>query len=67
MALRLAVFLALFAPPLHAELSAEEWQRLRREASELSRKPGEADRKIALLDTVSEEDSARAAKLLLEM
>ncbi|MHC4342569.1 MAG: VWA domain-containing protein [Planctomycetota bacterium] len=67
MALRLAILLLCVAPPLRAELSPEEWQRLRREASELARKPGEADRKIALLETASDEDSARAAKLLLEM
>jgi len=60
-----AVLLFLLALPARAELAAEEWQRVRREAAQLAAKAGESERKLGLIDTVTREDSARVARLLM--
>jgi hypothetical protein len=63
--LRPAALLLLLALPVLGELPAEEWQRVCSEAARLAKKTGEPDRKLDLIHTVSKEDSARAAKLLI--
>jgi von Willebrand factor type A domain len=55
----------LLALPALADLAPEEWERARAEAARLAAKGGERDRKVALVATVRQEDSARAARLLL--
>ncbi|MHC4816536.1 MAG: hypothetical protein ACYTF8_00550, partial [Planctomycetota bacterium] len=65
MPLRPAALLLLLALPVLGELPAEEWQRVCNEAARLAKKTGEPDRKLDLIHTVSKEDSARAAKLLI--
>jgi hypothetical protein len=55
----------LLALPALADLPADEWERVRAEAARLASRPGERDRKVALVATVRREDSARAARLLL--
>ncbi len=58
--------LLLAALPARAELAAEEWKRAQRDAAQLAAKAGEGDRKLALIDKIGEEDSGRAARLLVE-
>ncbi|HEX5138804.1 MAG TPA: hypothetical protein VFY93_17675 [Planctomycetota bacterium] len=60
--LALALLLALAAA---ADLPPEEWDRARAEAAQLAAKEGEQERKVALVAAVRQEDSARAAELLL--
>lgn len=64
-ALRSLALGLLLALPAFADLAPEEWERLRAEAGRLSAKSGERDRKVALVAAVRQEDSARAARLLL--
>ncbi|MHC4959283.1 MAG: VWA domain-containing protein [Planctomycetota bacterium] len=66
--IRAAAALLLISLPaaVGAELSQPEWQRVRREASELGGRAGELERKSALVDTLASEDSARTAAALLE-
>jgi len=61
--LLLALLLAL--PAWSADLPPEEWDRARAEAARLEAKDGEKDPKVALVTAVRQEDSARAAELLL--
>ena len=58
--------LLLVALPARAELAPEEWKRVRRDAAQLAAKAGEGDKKLSLIDKVAEEDSGRAARLLVE-
>jgi hypothetical protein len=62
---RPALLLLLLAIPARGELPPEEWQRVRKQATRLAAKAGEAEKKLAWIDAVTREDSARAARLLL--
>ncbi len=61
-ALALGLVLAL---PAGAELPPEEWERVRAEAALLRAKTGERDRKTSLITAVRQEDTVRAARLLV--
>lgn len=64
----LALLLLLsIAAPVRADLSPEDWSRLRREAAELNAKDGEAERKSTCIEKLAEEDSARTVRVLAEM
>ena len=52
---------------LLADLTDDAWNRVRKEATALSGKSGEADRKYALVDELAGEDSERAAHLLMDI
>jgi hypothetical protein len=62
---RAPVVALLLAGRAVADLPPAEWEDVRAEAARLAAKPGERDRKVALVATVRQEDSARAARLLL--
>ncbi len=55
----------LLVLPALADLAPDEWERVRTEAGRLAARPGERDRKVALVAAVRREDSARVARLLL--
>ncbi|MHC4450107.1 MAG: VWA domain-containing protein [Planctomycetota bacterium] len=61
----MTIFLACFL--LLADLSDDAWNRVRKEATALSGKIGEPDRKFALVDELAGEDSERAARLLMDI
>ena len=61
----IALFL-LLALPAQAELAPEEWKRVRHDAAQLAARAGEGDAKLTLIAKIAEEDSARAARLLVE-
>ena len=63
---RAMLLLLLLAGAVPADLTPAEWQRVRREASQLKRTPGEVERKLRVVETLATEDSARAAALLRE-
>lgn len=64
---RAVVFAFLLVGSARAELTPQEWERLRAEAALLEAKAGERDRKTALVAAVRREDSARAAGLLVAL
>ena len=61
----IALFL-LLTLPAQAELAPEEWKRVRHDAAQLAARAGEGDAKLTLIAKIAEEDSARAARLLVE-
>jgi CTP:molybdopterin cytidylyltransferase MocA len=62
---RALVFGILLVASAAADLPPQEWERLRAEAAKLREKPGERDRKKALVQAVRQEDTVRAARLLV--
>jgi hypothetical protein len=67
MPVRVILLVVLAAAPSRADLTPAEWQRARREAARLVRKPGEVERKLRLVETLATEDGARTAELLVEL
>jgi hypothetical protein len=67
LSLRTAVIALLVTLPVGAEFSADDWKHLRSEADALVAKAGEVARKRTLIQDVSEEDSARVARLLVDL
>ena len=64
---RALVYSLLFALSADADHEAAAWRKLRGQARTLAKKAGERSAKLALIRQISDEDSARATKLLMSL